>query len=26
MMENGVSKALDINLALRNYIKAHSPR
>ncbi len=26
MMENGVRKALDINLALRTYIKAHSPR
>jgi len=26
MMENGVRKALEINLALRTYIKAHSPR
>jgi len=26
MMEGGVTKALDINLSLRNYIKAHSPR
>jgi hypothetical protein len=26
MMENGVRRALDINLALRTYIKAHSPR
>jgi len=26
MMENGVRKAMDINLALRTYIKAHSPR
>jgi hypothetical protein len=25
MMENGVRKALEINLALRTYIKAHSP-
>ena len=25
MLEGGVRKALDINLALRNYIKAHSP-
>jgi len=25
MMEHGVARALDINLALRNYIKAHSP-
>jgi hypothetical protein len=26
MLDNGVRKALDLNLALRNYIKAHSPR
>jgi hypothetical protein len=26
MLENGVRKALDINLALRTYIKAHAPR
>jgi hypothetical protein len=26
MLDNGVRKALDINLALRTYIKAHSPR
>jgi hypothetical protein len=26
MLDNGVHKALDINLALRNYIKAHSPK
>jgi hypothetical protein len=26
LLENGVRKALDINLALRTYIKAHSPR
>ena len=26
MMENGVRKALEINLALRTYIKAHAPR
>ena len=26
MMDNGVSKALEINLALRTYIKAHTPR
>jgi hypothetical protein len=25
MLDNGVRKALDLNLALRNYIKAHSP-
>jgi hypothetical protein len=25
MLDNGVRKALDINLALRSYIKAHSP-
>jgi hypothetical protein len=25
MMDNGVQKAMDINLALRTYIKAHSP-
>ena len=24
MLDNGVQKALDINLALRNYIKAHT--
>jgi hypothetical protein len=26
MLDNGVRKALDINLALRNYVKTHSPR
>lgn len=26
MLDNGVRKALDINQALRSYIKAHSPR
>jgi hypothetical protein len=26
MLDNGVHKALDINLALRSYIKSHSPR
>jgi hypothetical protein len=26
MLDNGVRKALDINLALRSYIKTHSPR
>ena len=26
MLDNGVRKALDINLALRNYIKAHTPK
>jgi hypothetical protein len=26
MLDNGVRKALDINLALRSYIKANSPR
>jgi len=26
MLESGVTKALDINLALRAYIKAHTPR
>jgi hypothetical protein len=26
MLDNGVRKALDINLALRTYIKAHTPR
>jgi hypothetical protein len=26
MLDNGVHKALDINLALRTYIKAHTPR
>jgi hypothetical protein len=25
MLDNGVQKALDINLALRTYIKAHTP-
>jgi hypothetical protein len=25
MLENGVQKAMDINLALRTYIKAHTP-
>jgi hypothetical protein len=25
MMEEGVQKALDLNMALRNYIKTHSP-
>jgi hypothetical protein len=25
MMDNGVQKAMDINLALRTYIKTHSP-
>jgi hypothetical protein len=25
MLENGVNRALDINIALRNHIKAHSP-
>ena len=25
MLDNGVRKALDINLALRTYIKSHSP-
>jgi len=25
MLDSGTSKALEINLALRNYIKAHSP-
>ncbi|MDR3745959.1 MAG: hypothetical protein P4K80_07520 [Acidobacteriaceae bacterium] len=25
MLDNGVSKALDINLALRNYVKTHTP-
>jgi hypothetical protein len=25
MLDNGVRKALDINLALRSYIKSHSP-
>jgi hypothetical protein len=24
MLDNGVNKALDINLSLRNYVKAHS--
>ena len=26
MLDNGSSKAIEINLQLRNYIKAHSPR
>jgi hypothetical protein len=26
MLESGVHKALDINLALREYIKAHTPK
>ncbi len=26
MLEGGVRKALDINLALRSYIKAHTPK
>jgi hypothetical protein len=26
MLDGGVSKALDINLALRQYIKAHTPK
>jgi hypothetical protein len=26
MLDNGVRKALDINLALRTYIKSHTPR
>jgi hypothetical protein len=26
MLDNGVRKALDINLALRTYIKKHTPR
>jgi len=26
MLDNGVRKALDINLALREYIKAHTPK
>jgi hypothetical protein len=26
LLDNGVRKALDINLALRTYIKSHSPR
>jgi hypothetical protein len=26
MLDNGTAKALEINLALRSYIKAHSPR
>jgi hypothetical protein len=26
MLDNGVRKALDINLALRTYIKAHAPK
>lgn len=26
MLDNGTSKALEINLALRSYIKTHSPK
>ncbi len=26
MLDSGTGKALEINLALRNYIKAHSPK
>jgi hypothetical protein len=26
MLDGGVQKALDINLELRNYVKAHTPR
>jgi hypothetical protein len=26
MLDSGTAKALEINLALRSYIKAHSPR
>ena len=26
MLDNGVRKALDINLSLRTYIKSHTPR
>ena len=26
MLDSGVTKALDINLALRSYIKTHTPR
>jgi hypothetical protein len=26
MLDSGVQKALDINLALRTYIKAHTPK
>ena len=26
MLDNGVRKALDINLSLRTYIKSHSPQ
>jgi ABC-type branched-subunit amino acid transport system ATPase component len=26
MLDNGVNRALEINLALRTYIKAHAPR
>ena len=26
MLDTGTSKALEINLSLREYIKAHSPR
>jgi hypothetical protein len=25
MLDNGVQKAMDINLALRTYVKAHTP-
>jgi hypothetical protein len=26
MLDNGVNRALEINLALRSYIKEHAPR
>ena len=26
MLDNGTNKALEINMALREYVKAHSPR
>jgi len=26
MLDNGVRKAMDTNLSLRNYVKAHTPR
>ena len=26
MLDDGTNKALEINLALRNYVKTHSPR
>lgn len=26
MLDSGVQKALDINLALRNYVKDHTPK